>query len=683
MSEYNFEYKCMSMKNYNSTDKALQFMVYQDYVDNGIIKIQVYIPKALQENVNYVKLLYKDHEVDFPCLTGDKEKDRKIWMQAETFNCIQEDGLSTLNTENCIYITAKTQHGSLSGTGLIGLVMKNDPEGANGVPSVENVYKFITNFERKEAISYRVLEHKGFTIFDIIYPKLCKEIRLNILATRNHKPLMNKDKEDSNYLLDDKGNRYVITLKETTRQHDGLSVRIKTSLASNHDFRLVFEDETFNNFYILSDESNSTIEDAQLKRQNKLHVVNSKKDKQHRCPYCGRFISENLDKDKTGIYTCDGERVTNSILNNNKCTIVCKNANEIYQLNNDDYMVLPDNFLKKPVLNIALAGHRKSGKTIYISSLINMEKEPGEETIYKASPFILNTILSHFDKKSGKKKLPVTEIKPKTLNFSNGCPVITDKYLDYRKIGNLDGRYAISVGQNIEKQTAGEMLEALSYNPVGFDMEKLGLVYLYDIPGEFFEDDHTAKVRTFDLANGIIALIDGDDRTNEKPFVKFKAALDKIEKLTITPERLSDIPIAIVFTKLDLKLSSHNRKEDNFNNYKNCFDENCHLVREDILSMLPKNRHYHNSELERHIDCSSYEIEHYLKSLDVDNSKTIADIKKHFKNIKFFACSALGSNSCLKSNEDDANAEVLFTPKRIRIELPIIWLMYQKGLIRK
>ena len=78
---------------------------------------------------------------------------------------------------------------------------------------------------------------------------------------------------------------------------------------------------------------------------------------------------------------------------------------------------------------------------------------------------------------SGQKKLPVTEIKPKTLNFSNGCPVITDKYLDYRKIGNLDGRYAISVGQNIEKQTAGEMLEALSYNPVGFDMEKLGLVY--------------------------------------------------------------------------------------------------------------------------------------------------------------------------------------------------------------
>ena len=116
--------------------------------------------------------------------------------------------------------------------------------------------------------------------------------------------------------------------------------------------------------------------------------------------------------------------------------------------------------------------------------------------------------------------------------------------------------------------------------------------------------------------------------------------------------------------------------------YKNnCFDENCHIVREDMLDLMPKNGVYAGSALERHIDCSSYELEHYLRA--AHGAGEILDaLKQKFSNIKFFTCSALGSNDRL-GEPVRSTKEVLFGPRRLRMELPIIWLMYQRGLIRR
>ena len=710
MSEYNFNYKCISMKKDNTNDRALQFMVYQDYFDNGIIKIQVYIPKTkeLEEKLVCVKLLYSDHAVDFPNLTGDREKDRKIWQNAETFNARPGGNPSTLKSESSIYIKAKAQNGSLSGTGLIGLIMNDDPEGENGVPSVENVYKFVTNFDKKESINYRVLEHKGFIVFDIVYPKLSKEVKLNILTSENHKPLMNKDNDPKNLLLDEKGEPYVITLKKTSRQHDGLSIRIKTKLALTHDFRLIFNDETNNNFYILSDESDSTIEDAKTIKENKSNSHSHKKEKEKEvlCPVCGRKILPPKDKG-TGIYDCQGVHISTKRLNGKKRTIVCNHANEEFNFAENVYLVLPDKITEKPSLNIAFAGAQKSGKTIFISSLINMQLESQEHRIYNASSFILNSILAHFDKKADIKKLPAEEIKTKTIevidnkdkkdakntageeqketsntDITKNTVSYTDSYQTFRREGSLDKRYVLTVGQGVEKQTSGTDAEILSYNPVGFEMNDLGYIYLYDIPGECFNPTYKGKIRTFDITNGIIAIIDGSEEKDDDPFKRLDYVLKKILVLANKNEdEIHKIPLAVVFTKLDLKLSSQNDKTIDLNKYKNCFDENCHLVRENILDILPKNRQYHNSELERHIDYSSYEIEHFLRSYNKENAATIAALKNKYKDIKFFAVSALGSDNCLQA-ADNENI-VLFKPKRLRLELPIVWLMYKNGLIRR
>ena len=112
----------------------------------------------------------------------------------------------------------------------------------------------------------------------------------------------------------------------------------------------------------------------------------------------------------------------------------------------------------------------------------------------------------------------------------------------------------------------------------------------------------------------------------------------------------------------------------------NCFNENCHLVREDMLSILSRtNSYYYGSEIQRHIDNSSYEIEHYLKA-DGDRKAKLEKIQTKYREIKFFSCSALGNNVCLGDNQSNTK-EILFRPHPLRLELPIIWLMHKCKMI--
>ena len=102
-----------------------------------------------------------------------------------------------------------------------------------------------------------------------------------------------------------------------------------------------------------------------------------------------------------------------------------------------------------------------------------------------------------------------------------------------------------------------------------------------------------------------------------------------------------------------------------------------------MISLFPKNRRYRHSELERHIDCASYEIQHFLKNLNREESGVYNQIIQKYHNIKFFACSSVGSDSVFdKTQEGKGIAGVKRRPRRLRIELPIIWLMHKNGLVR-
>ena len=205
-------------------------------------------------------------------------------------------------------------------------------------------------------------------------------------------------------------------------------------------------------------------------------------------------------------------------------------------------------------------------------------------------------------------------------------------------------------------------------------MGDLGHMFFYDIPGEMFTRENNIKVRALDMADCLLAVINGANEILD-PLGELLTTLERIPMLSKNLIDMKNIPIAIVFTKHDLKLTDY---VDSEADKEFCFDENCHVVRENIVDMLPANGVYAGSALERHIDCSSYELEHYLKARD--SGGKYARLKENYNNIKFFTCSALGNDACL-GKPKGGTKEVLFRPRRLRVELPIIWLMYKKGLI--
>ncbi len=709
MSEFYFDYKCIAMNSTNTglkgTDKALNFYLFQDYNNNkGSMCIQVYVPKSMQAKYCGARLYSLSNGIDFPDFNTATEYDfipcgTAAGMGTESYN---------ISDDNCIFI--KSKNGELSGSGIIAFI---DGNNRNAVPKVENAYKYVINYSKKETISYRILEHKNKINIQIIYPLIRSDIILHVIEKTNAKPVLIRDRMGTSNLLMTKNGPATITLKANGRAEDVVKVSFPAEDIDKTDFRLVFEDLTNNKYYILVDESDYTFEDksSRIDEQKNKHKLDKTIRK---CPYCGEAMGElpKFSRNTSQICTCDGKVLLTTDSNTRekvdpklayKQTIVCKanlpelsNPNFKKGASNSDEggfipvrnLIIPNAYMTLPSMNVVVCGAPKSGKTIYLSSLFNMRDGGTSKGVY-SSPFILDRILNVFDKTSREEK-SAQEVKFENVEIvKNEANEVKEINLGYRceqrrssSIEKIKKRYVISVGDKVESYTDPSEAFRLSWHPIGFQMGNLGFIYFYDVPGEKFSRDNPDKVRSIDMADCFLAVIDGaNDRGAKDALHDLDHALGRIKEMSTINIDMKNIPIAIVFTKHDLKLTDYVREGDQ-EGLKGCFDENCHVVREDMLDLMPRNGVYAGSELERHIDCSSYELEHFLKSAgDSESASLLNNIKMNYKNIKFFTCSALGNNECLEKADDDTK-EVLFRPRRLRMELPIIWLMYQKGLIK-
>lgn len=728
MSEFNFDYKCMFMMNGDAekNDKVLQFKLFADRINHGKnLAIQVYIPEKLRQDVAGVRVYFEQNAIDFPQI-------EKL-MEGSYQSCIEGQGsASSLLTDSCIYITSGDNN--LSGTGLIGLVMKDQQNPESSLPEVQNIYKFVTNFEKKNLILYNIIENKNGLKVQIFYPKLFKKLNLNILSKSGSKPLLYGDNTPENLLKDKNDKPFVITLKPANKQLNTFEKVFKTNKTSNFDFRLVFEDLNDNDFYLLQDESEDTLEDRKIKKENKTSSNVVKRKAEHKCPFCGGPLVKPISKEP-GIYSCKGEYIAPPLIDG-KQTFVCKEIFDQFNVDNVqnenfynehvdiEYLELPDNAFDVPGMNVAFVGLPESGKTMFISSVVNVGFVKGSIDSYQTSSSVFKSIISTFDKdaknsnpveteiltrsiyietqdyyrsriaeienklKETKKQMfeeQLKDLKNKLRNFGPDNEYRISSGNEYQKYKTTltSERYVLTVGRSVERQTKEGVVKKLAFNPMGFTLNKLGNIYFYDVPGECFYK-HT-KMRTFDVADCIIAIIDGG-KDSSQPLTNLASALGDLPNLCTSSEtakRIKDLPIAVVYTKLDLKLAENVDSNDK-EALKRCFDDNCNICRENMQDFLPKNGKYHNSELEDHINCSSYEIEHYLRSLNTTEGNSLDTILKDYHNVKFFACSSLGGNNCLDlSSGKSEKARVLFKPKTIRVELPLIWLMYQKGLIRR
>ncbi len=674
MSEFFFDYKCIAMgeqpKN-KPHDKALDFYLFQDYNEEGdSMCVQIYVPKSMQEKYSGAKVYYSVNDVAFPDINNDNLKPA-LWLCSNK-NIQSNAEANYISTDNSIYI--KNKEGELSGCGIIAFM-----EDGKGKPKPNNCYKFVINYAKKEVISYRIVESKGLIKIQVAYPLIRKPMELCVIQKQGAKPVLVKDRENTASKLggDEKMN---VTLKANGRLEDVCKVSFKVEDASKFDYRLAFCNQTDSKHYLLVDESDFTLEDKEARRKerklkNKVSLSNQ------RCPYCGGQIippAVKYKKGKTMIAACNGKIISEHTEDKKlqgKLTIVCgedliKKSGGNLGVNQ---LILPEDYAEKPSMNVVVAGFPSSGKTIYLSSIFNMQ-DGGTGTGIRSYPFIFNKILSYYDKKGKGEKL-ATEVE---FNDVDSNVVWENKYENIRSvmdINNIKRRYVIGVGGNVESQTKGDDYKKLSWNPIGYRFGNLGHAFFYDIPGEMFRMSNQTEVRALDMADCILAVINGAKEIKD-PVGELLTTLEKIPTLTKSEIDMKNMPIAIVFTKHDLKLTEYVDDDD----LDFCFDENCHVVRENIVSLLPKDGVYEGSAIERHIDCSSYELEHYLKARDTEGKFT--KIKESYKNIKFFTCSALGSDLCL-GMPTAVGKEVLFKPRRLRAELPIIWLMYKKGLIKR
>lgn len=669
MSEFYFDYRCVSMAgNKTSSLKALDFYLFQNYGPRGAMTVQIHVPEELQSKYCGARVYARTAGVDLP--------DDLEGLDYQYVPC-RDDGKKAeylISDDNCIFLQGES--GEISGTGVIAFIEGN----RDNPPLLENMYKYSVNFVRKDMITYRIIEEgKSWMRIEVVYNVLRKDTDLLLVKKTGSKPILVDDCKKSHCVMD--GDAAVrIHLKASMRKGNRTSATVRTPNVKGDDYRLIFEEEGYNEYYMLVDDSDFTIEDRKIRRNE----INSRErpplDKVSRCPFCGRDIVPCKSAGREAIVTCDGKVLPVGIPENLKGRVTTVCGADLNDITGGvipvNHLILPQDFSRKPSMNIVTVGFPQSGKTIFLSSLFNIKGNADEPKT--SNSHIFSKIAEAYGSKKDQSVALVPyynlEVEGSTATVSNRYEISRSRSKD-----NVLKRYSISVGDMIESHTPVSLAERLSWNPIGFKIGSLGHAFFYDVPGELFTSNQNVQLHCFDVADCFIAVMDGA-KSSDEAVSNVSNALEKLREMSGKRSDFSKMPIAVVFTKQDMRLveySDTDRKDIGM-----CFDPNCHVTIEDMTSLMFHSRRYKGSELELHVERSSYELEHFLRS---GNSDTVAKynmLKKTYSNLKFFTCSALGKNNSLGGTVNQLK-KVLYKPRRLRLELPIIWLMYQKGLIKR
>ena len=109
MSEYYFDYKCISAAAPDRSDKALDFYLYQDVEKTGMMSVRVYVPKEMREKYFGAKVWFSPGDVAFPDIESGEIKP-EIWYSVFKGAGDREDNY--IDTDNCIYIKNIDENGS-------------------------------------------------------------------------------------------------------------------------------------------------------------------------------------------------------------------------------------------------------------------------------------------------------------------------------------------------------------------------------------------------------------------------------------------------------------------------------------------------------------------------------------------------------------------------------------------
>lgn len=503
-------------------------------------------------------------------------------------------------------------------------------------------YAFYCNFTFRRRICYTLEVSGGKVKINASVNGGCvKDIPVKILIEKGRVPCLT-DNENAAAATED----YLITFSGSGKWSGEFELPVLSGM-NDAVCRLAFSDREDEKYYLL-DCRNQTA-DSDKDKGFKLS-------EQTVCPYCHDKISLNgagLKLYRRGGVACNGERSVNNPIYGERRTekrncMYCKSdVGGDGRLLAEYSRLLPSDYLAHTNFSIALYGSRRAGKTTFISRLFNITRDRGDRGVNMSCAH-LNSLMP---------KIKLREYQPMLVDRqknSTGGEVWAP--------WNIFGNYVTELADGGFPVTTQSDEGRLYKCPFIFSVRNRAYVHLYDIAGE---DAESGKMGLISESGnlGMFLLVDID-------LNKEKGNRNVVSKMESTfSENLSEIknkenvPVAVILTKFD-------KHEANFSS-------SAHCRRGDIADMF--NGIYSRSELEFNVNAASEEIKSYLMSCSYPLS-----ILSEFKNVKYFGIS-LFPNPASLYHEERGNTEInrqLFSVSAKRMELPLIWMQHNFGLIK-
>lgn len=658
-SEYFFEYNIEVSKNELNIPENFFPKLYLEKdlkSENVGYTIFAVLPFWLEpkENILAQNLLYDTVRIIFDvggqdCLSLDK-----LAMDSKT-NKIEFDNTYYLDQEYTTENNKKTKsyrdlkyrinlvhdQNDYSGTGQIIVTSKDK--------SKVTIFYFAVNFVFKKIINYSILKKGNKYTFKFHTENPENNVIVKALTHKDRLPCLLEDTNFNNvfseFSVEFNGKKdYEITLTDKT---ENKNLKMFLTFASKSK-AVNYED-----FYLLECVENQTI--GRIKKD----ILRPKLKKL--CPYCHNPIEVNADNFKKGYnnggVSCQGHYLmadfanTHQLRNNRntiaKKVIYCeddciKTDKGLTGFNGNYSRILPEKYLESKDFKIAILGSGRAGKSTFISRLFNITG--GSFDVRMDMQFVKNVT---------KNLCTIENYNIKTVNNY----LIEDKHWQAKQ-DSLYGNLSMSVGDyKLYPKPTDKNNEENVRHPFIMKVNGNNYISFYDIAGEEAEKKESNMSKVINGTSGVFLLINVTNENKNKLVAQnMKDYLEFISK---------SCPIAVLVTKFD-KIES-------------AFNPNCHCLRSDTFEQIA--RRYENSQIERNIDFASEEIKAYLldKQLSIDNYLT------GFDNVKYFAVSSFAFEDSIyhvdarNTLEEENFLNFECSPKRL--ELPLIWMMKQLGII--
>ena len=593
-----------------------------------------------------VKIYYDTHGVDAGVFTNAKDEVHKaVAVDGEDYT------LDKFWSEGCRLKVLKGDSINYSGVGQIEYRCGN---------KIVAKFFFAVNYAIRKKINYQLTFSKGGQKDKIKLEFECDNapvgIRVSLLSANNRLPCLTVDSRASRvgkpielcFKKSKVKNKYVFEKEEL----------VEHSLEGTM-YSLAFDDVDMEKYYVLSCIANNTMPKKISAEERKPVAWKSS------CPYCHSLLDSKLAYVKGGV-SCQGKQgaeiYEKKKLQLSKNAIYCQgDLTEKNVLASDFKRLLPKDFLSHDNFKVAFTGSMRAGKTTYISRLFNINKNGTNKNV----ALTLNMIkkpLERFNVAINHAVLPLIGTSDKEVKAKGRVEVIEDNNWDVRSKYYDDRAIDLRVGAF---PTGTQTGLAFTKYPFCVEAKKIAgkgggssYVSFYDVAGEDAQSSQ-GTLETIgckkDAPIGIFVLINGKKDSDSNDMI-----IDVLQKADIN----SDSPVAVILTKFDI--------------LKENFDGNCHCLRSDYLNYSFDK--YDDSYLEREIDISSQEVRSYLSK---EIPMTLG-LETKFNNIKYFALSSFNySDSIIHKKDENENdpGELKFESSGFRLELPLVWMLRQFGII--